>query len=129
MTNLTNQQQYSTKALKYLYSLRWGVETAFGTEKNQLQLEQFSGHRVICIEQDYAATLFVANLQRVIAQGCEQEVNRRTDHCKLTYKINRNLCWGWLKHKIVKLFLDHDPGQILLHLEHVFKRHLQPVGK
>lgn len=57
ITNLYDDLKYSVEDLKYLYGLRWGIETSYGKQKNQLQMEQFSGHRVICIKQDYAATI------------------------------------------------------------------------
>jgi len=66
LTNLYDQNLYTNEDLKYLYGLRWGIETTYGKQKNQLQMEQFSGHRAICIQQDYAACLFVANLQSLI---------------------------------------------------------------
>lgn len=40
--------------------MRWKIEITYSKQKNQLQMEIFSGHRVVCIEQDYAAGLFVA---------------------------------------------------------------------
>ena len=61
----------------------WGIETSFGKQKNQLQLEQFSGHRIICMQQDYAASLLVANLQSLIEKQSEDfldQVNQRRTH-------------------------------------------------
>ena len=64
-----------------LYAKRWTIEGAYNTQKNQLQIEIFSGHRVICIEQDYAAALFVANLQSILEKQCEDQLagRQRTD--------------------------------------------------
>ena len=66
LTNLFDQKLYTLDDLKQLYALRWGIETVFGKQKNQQQMEQFSGHKVISIQQDYAATLMIANLQSLI---------------------------------------------------------------
>ncbi|MGZ5192137.1 MAG: IS4 family transposase, partial [Flavisolibacter sp.] len=66
LTNLYDEKLFTTEDLKYLYGLRWGIETTYSKQKNQQQMEQFSGHRVICIQQDYAAGIFVANLQSLI---------------------------------------------------------------
>jgi len=90
-------------------------------------MEQFSGHRVICIQQDYAAGLFVANLQSLIEKQSEDfldQVNQRRIH---RYKINRNVSWASMKHGIVKLFLDKNPEQILLQLQKAFEWNLEPV--
>ncbi len=127
LTNLYDQNLYTNEDLKYLYGLRWGIETTYGKQKNQLQMEQFSGHRVICIQQDYAAGLFVANLQSLIEKQCEDyldQVNRKRTY---KYKINRNVSWASMKHCIVKLFLDKNPEQILLQLQKDFERNLEPV--
>ena len=52
----------------------WKIEISYGKQKNQLQMEIFSGHRVVHIEQDYVAGLFVANLQSIIENQCDLEV-------------------------------------------------------
>jgi hypothetical protein len=127
ITDLYDEQQYSVEDLKYLYGLRWGIETSYGKQKNQLQMEQFSGHRVVCIKQDYSATIFVANLQSLIEKQCDGYIKSINSRRKLTYRINRNLSWASLKHNIVKLFLFTEPEEILRHLQHRFEQHLEPV--
>jgi hypothetical protein len=127
LTNLYDEKTYSAAGLKYLYGLRWGIETAYGKQKNQQQMEQFSGHRVICIQQDHAAGLFVANLQSLIEKqsgGYLKRVNKQRKH---VYRINRNTSWASLKHQIVRLFLCQRPRKILLMLQKAFERNLEPV--
>lgn len=127
LTNLYDEKLYTAEDLKYLYGLRWGIETTYSKQKNQQQMEQFSGHRVICIQQDYAAGLFVANLQSLIEKQCEnylQQINTQRKYC---YRINRNVSWAWLKHNIVKLFLQNDPEGILLQLQKAFERNIEPI--
>ncbi len=109
LTNLYDQQLYTIEDLKYLYGLRWGIETTYVKQKNQQQMEQFSGHRVICIEQDYAAGLFAANLQSLIEKQCEHYLQQLNTKRKHRYRINRNVSWASLKHNIVKLFLENEP--------------------
>ncbi len=127
LTNLYNEKLYSIGDLKYLYGLRWGIETMYNQQKNQLQIEQFSGHRVICIQQDYTASLFVANLQSLIEKQCEdylQGINLRRKH---RYRVNRNVSWASLKHTIVQLFLAEQPVKILIQLQKAFERNIEPV--
>ncbi|MEO6229012.1 MAG: IS4 family transposase [Ferruginibacter sp.] len=127
LTSLYSTKLFTVADLKYLYGLRWGIETTFGKQKNQQQMEQFSGHRVICIQQDYAAGLFVANLQSLIEKQCEsylQKINRRRIHA---YRINRNVSWASLKYNIVKLFLENRAEEILLQLQKAFERNIEPV--
>ncbi len=127
LTSLYNEKLFTIADLKYLYGLRWGIETTFGKQKNQQQMEQFSGHRVICIQQDYAAGLFVANLQSLIEKQCEHYLQKINANRKYDYRINRNVSWAWLKHNIVYLFLQNKPEEILSHLQKEFERNIEPV--
>lgn len=43
LTNLYDEKLFTTEDLKYLYGLRWGIETTYCKQKNQQQMEQFSG--------------------------------------------------------------------------------------
>jgi hypothetical protein len=127
LTNLYNEELYSVKEMGYLYSLRWGIETSYGMQKNQLQLEQFSGHRVICIEQDFAANVFVANLQSLINKQCQPYLRKINLKRKYNYKINRNLTWAAIKNNIVRIFLYLHPLKILNQLQHLFQRNTEPI--
>lgn len=127
LTNLYDKELITIKDLKYLYGLRWGIETTYDKQKNQQQMEQFSGHRVICIQQDYAAGVFVANLQSLIEKQCEDYLQQVNQKCKYCYKINRNVSWASMKHSIVKLFLQNVPEEILLSLQKAFERNIEPI--
>ena len=127
LTSLCDQRFYTIQDIYYLYGLRWGIETAYSKQKNQQQMEQFSGHRVVCIEQDYAAGLFVANLQSLIEKQCEAYVHRISSFRKHSYRINRNVSWSALKHTIVKLFLEHDTMLTLMKLQQAFERNTEPL--
>ena len=127
LTSLYDERLYTIEDLKCLYGLRWGIETTYYKQKNQQQMEQFSGHRVICIQQDYAAGLFVANLQSLIEKQCKNYLQRINMKRKHHYRINRNVSWASLKHNIVKLFLQNEPEGILLQLQKAFERNIEPV--
>jgi hypothetical protein len=127
LTSLYDEKLFTLADLKYLYGLRWAIETTYGKQKNQQQMEQFSGRRVICIQQDYAAGLFVANLQSLIEKQCAhylENINARRKH---RYRINRNVSWAALKHNIVKLFLQNNPEEILAQLQTAFERNVEPI--
>ena len=90
-------------------------------------MEQFSGHRVICIQQDYAASVFVANLQSLIIKQSEeylQEINQTRKH---KYKINKNVSLAAIKNNIVRLFINNEPREILEKLQHVFEKNIEPI--
>lgn len=127
LTDLHDEKLYSLEDIKYLYGLRWGIETAYNKQKNQQQMEQFSGHRVICIQQDYAASLLVANLQSLVEKQCEHHLQKTNVKRKYRYRINRNVSWACLKHKIVRLFLKNEVEDILLLLQHGFERNIEPI--
>lgn len=127
LTNLYDETLYSLEDLKYLYGLRWRIETSYYNQKNQQQMEQFSGHRVICIQQDYLAGILTANLQSLIEKQGDDYLNNINEKRKLNYKINRNVSWGALKHQIVQLFIAKKPKEILLILQKEFERNIEPV--
>ena len=127
LTNLYDEQEFTNEDLKFLYGMRWSIETSYGTQKNQLQLEQFSGHRVICIQQDFYASVFVSNIQSLINKQCESYVDQINKKRKHNYKINRNISWESLKNNIVHLFFIYEPKELLIKLQHLFERSTEPV--
>ena len=127
LTNLFDEEIYTLEDLKQLYSLRWGIETVFGKQKNQQQMEQFSGHKVISIQQDYSATLVIANLQSLIEKQSEERLKVLNANRKHDYKINKNISWHHLKHNVIKLFLENKPRQVLLKLQSSFEQNLEPI--
>lgn len=127
LTNLYDENIYSLKTLKFLYNLRWKIETCYGIQKNQLQMEQFSGHRVICIQQDFSANVFVTNLQRLIEKQCTESINKINLRRKYDYKVNKNISVAALKNNIVRLFVKEHPELILKKLQHIFEQNLEPI--
>jgi hypothetical protein len=127
LTDLYDEQLYGLEELKDMYFMRWQIETTYGKQKNQQQMEVFTGHKVICVEQDYAAGLFTANLQSLITKQTDnyvQHINARRKH---KYKINRNVSWAAMKNKIVDLFLNFNSREILEQLQKKFEKNLEPI--
>ena len=128
LTNLFDDKIYTLKKISQLYFMRWKIETTYGKQKNQMQMEIFSGHKVVCIEQDYAAGLFVANLQSIIEKQCEQDVKEISASRCYEYKINRNISWAFLKNRIFKLFIQSNNSfEILMELQKLFIKNIEPV--
>jgi len=127
MTNLYDTALYTKEDLKQVYHLRWGIETYYGYMKEELQLGVFSGISPLCIEQDFAANLFLFNLQSIIEKQCEPYVNEISSKRKYQYKVNKNISWASLKNRVVKLFIEEDPPDILRELETLFCRYLEPI--
>ena len=91
VTNVYDTDIYTQEDLKEVYHLRWGIETYYGYIKEELQLGKFSGIRQICIEQDFAANLFLFNLQRLIEKQTEPYVETISNKRKYRYKVNKNI--------------------------------------
>lgn len=128
LTDLYDNKIFTLKKMRKLYFMRWKIETTYSKQKNQMQMEIFSGHRVVCIEQDYAAGLFVANLQSIIEKQCEQAVKEISAARYYDYKINRNISWASLKNRILKLFIQSDNSfEILMELQNLFIKNIEPV--
>jgi len=128
LTDLYDNNIYTVKKISDLYFMRWKIETAYSKQKNQLQMEIFSGHRVVCIEQDYEAGLFVANLQSIIEKQCDQQVKEISASRYHEYKINRNISWASLKNRVLKLFIQSSNSfEILTELQNLFIRNIEPV--
>lgn len=127
LTNLYDKEVYEKESFKALYFLRWGIETSYGHDKNVLQMEQFSGHTVTSIEQDFYALNFLSNLQSIIEKQCETYVEIKNSSRKLKYKINKSVSTGYMKNKIIQLFLDDNPKEILLKLRKLFQMNLEPT--
>lgn len=127
VTNLYETNLYTVDDLDEVYHLRWGIETYYGYIKEELQLGVFSGISPICIEQDFASNLFLFNLQSIIERQCEPYVNKISRKRKYRYKVNKNISWASLKYRVVKLFIEEKPEDILLELETLFCKHTVPI--
>ena len=127
VTNLYDTKLYSKKELKDVYHLRWGIETCYGYIKDELQLGVFSGISPVCIEQDFAANLFLFNLQSIIEKQCEPAVKTISKRRVYQYKVNKNISWASLKYRVVRLFIEEEPTNILAELEMLFCRYLEPI--
>lgn len=123
VTNLFDTAKYPHQIFKELYFKRWGIETCYDTIKNKLQLEAFSGHKVITIMQDFYITFFLSNLQQILSKPGSPTQSTKKHH----YKVNKNIALGLMKNRIVELFMAHDTEVTLQRLQQLFIRYLEPV--
>ena len=128
ITSLLDSQEYPSSMFKKLYAKRWEIETLYDELKNKLKVEHFSGYSNQTIQQDFYAALFISNIQTLIVSELEGEINEKSSK-KYNYKVNCNLSYGFLKNRIVELFLNKDSCQnsILDELKELFKSHLIPI--
>jgi hypothetical protein len=128
ITSLLDSKKYPYKIFKELYFKRWGIETFYDELKNKLKVAYFSGYSNQSILQDFNATIFISNVQTLIVSDLEDEIKEQTKSRKLTYKINTNLSYGFLKNKIITLFFSNtDMENIVEQLKILFKSELVPI--
>ena len=128
ISSLFDSQKYPNSIFKDLYFLRWGVETFYDELKNKIKAEQFSGYSNQSILQDFYAAMFVSNVQSLIVGELNNELALKSEKTKYQYKINNNLSYGFMKNRIITLFLSDKPmGAIVSELKDLFKKHTIPI--
>jgi hypothetical protein len=109
ITNVTDRR-LGVKAFKKLYFLRWPVETKYDVVKNKLSLESFSSRTVEGIQQDFWATMFLANVAAAAAYDAQPAVDedRAGKNNKYEYRVNINEAIGILKDRLILAFTIDD---------------------
>lgn len=127
LTTLLDKEEFPIAVLKQIYRMRWAVETRYDLLKNVLSVESFSGLTQIAIEQDFYISLFLMNMQSLLADELEDELNNRYGHRKHKYQVNLATAIGHLKKSVVELFILKDTQEILFELKEAFLKHVEPV--
>jgi hypothetical protein len=114
-TLITNLFDYNLgiKAFKDLYFKRWKVETQFDTQKNKLQIENFSGRTEEVIYQDFYITIFLYNCTIVATNNVQHDVDeaRKDKDNKYKYQVNQNEAIGAMKDNFIKTLMNDDPEE------------------
>lgn len=74
-TSLQDAQHYPAQAFGALYGSRWGVEEAFKTIKQRLDLEGFSGELPHAIEQEIHAKALMYNITQALCWQATQQLD------------------------------------------------------
>jgi len=129
-TTLLDENKYPTEIFKKLYFKRWGIETNYNRLKSNLNLEEFSGLSEIAIRQDFFVSMFIFNLQTVIALDSQEEMNQveSKKKNKYRYKINRNLSLGYMKDRVINILMSDNP-KYYDELKELFKTNPVPIKK
>jgi hypothetical protein len=134
-TNLEDEY-FNTADIGILYSMRWGIETAYDTLKNKLSLENFSGTKPILIEQDIYATIYLCNIMHDMLLDAQLELDRRQEFRSKKYKhvmeVNRNIAIGRIKEDIIAFALEkdlHKRGALFEGVLQEISRNIIPVRK
>jgi hypothetical protein len=88
---------------KHLYSLRWEVETFFGFVKTELELENFSGKKVNAVQQEFYATMTLANICLCFVNDADNAIAGQSNKNRIyKHQANRRQSVG----QIVPVFLE-----------------------
>lgn len=73
-TTLLDQERYDYSEFQWLYSKRWGIETAFDEIKNQLKLGVFSGYHYQAVMQDIWSVFSFYNIRSMLIFTIERQI-------------------------------------------------------
>ena len=107
---ITNMEdvELGIQDFKTLYFKRWGIETKYDELKNKLQIQKFTGDTPLSIEQDFYATMFLANMASLIKHEADEMIakEQKEKDLKYEYMVNNNLLIGNLKNNLIDLILE-----------------------
>jgi len=70
----------------------------------------------------------VSNIQTLIVTELNDELQKEQGNKKYRYKVNTSLSYGFMKDRILSLFLvKGDMNEIIMELKTLFKEHLVPI--
>lgn len=92
ITNIEDEE-FGIQDFKTLYFKRWGIETKYGELKNKLQLQKFTGDTPLSVEQDFYATMFLANMASLVKQEADEMIAKEQEgkDLKYVYTANNNV--------------------------------------
>ena len=133
MTSLLDQERFPEIEFQWLYSKRWGVETAFLRFKHQLEVECFSSGKVFNIEQDFHAAVIFHVIESILdkAQNHAMQSKNRGRTLRHEYKVNKAGAYTLLSDHLAGLFLL-DKEAFVSHLVafqqdiHLYKSSVRP---
>ena len=114
VTSLLDSERYPTQDFADLYWRRWGQETFYGRLKGRLDLENCSGLSVQAVEQDFAATILLSNLESIVIGPAAAQLAEATSQRQQPAKINRALSMHALKSRLIDLLASELPAKEVL---------------
>jgi hypothetical protein len=131
ITNIMDSQ-FGIKEFRTLYFKRWGIETKYDELKNKLHIQKFTGDTALSVEQDFYATMFLANMASLIKQEADEIIANEQNgkDLKYEYTVNNNLLIGNLKNHLIGLILENSPRRrkkLYKQLLNEIKRNRNPI--
>ena len=113
-TSLLDETAYPTAELATVYGWRWGQETFYGRLKGRLDLEHCSGQTVAAVEQDFAATLLLANVESVLRGPAQAQLDAGAAGRTQPGQVNRAVSLHALKTRLLDLLASAVPAEQVL---------------
>lgn len=131
VTNLFDEY-LSLTDFKELYFKRWGIEVKYNEIKNKFQVENFTGQTVIAIEQDFYATMYLANMVALAKKDANHVIKEdcKNKNLKFEYKVNTNVLIGKLKDTLITIIITRNPwkrSKILKSIQGEIERNIIPI--
>lgn len=121
-TSLMDENEVSADEFKYLYGMRWGVETFFSKIKGRLGLENFTGKTVESVKQDFWSTIFISNLETIMTEKTEEKMNLEKSAENKQVKINKSVSFNAIKKMAFDIFFhEKNKNLVLEKLDNLFR--------
>jgi len=121
-TSLLDAAAYPIEALAAVYWQRWGEETYYGRLKGRWDLEHGSGKTAEAVQQDFAATVFLSNMESVLIGPAQAQLEVKMAHRSQPVQVNRAVSVHALKYRLIELLSASVPiEQVLDELTQAFQ--------
>ncbi|MEG1836091.1 MAG: transposase, partial [Oscillospiraceae bacterium] len=108
---LTNIFDFSPDFFEKMYALRWGIECNYKSLKSILQIENFTSGYPILIEQDFYATVLIANFLSISINETNHDLSEKLKDkdYKNGRKINYKAAFSILKPIFIQALCESNP--------------------
>jgi hypothetical protein len=93
---------------KWIYGMRWGVETFYAKVKGRLCLENFTGKTAESVKQDFWSTIFISNFETIAKEGIEDEINQSNEQLVHKKKVNTAVSFNAIKNMAFEIFTNNQ---------------------
>lgn len=97
----------SRDEFKWLYGMRWGVETFYSRVKGRLCLENFTGKTAESVRQDFWSTIFISNFETLAKESVEEEMNQAKPQSRHEKKVNAAVSFNVIKNMAFEIFINN----------------------
>lgn len=111
VTSRLDERAYPPEAFGGLYHQRWGLETYYGRLKGRLDLEHWTGETEIAVQQDFQASVFLANLESLLRVPAQAHLETRREARQHPAQVNRADSYHALKERVVALLAGERPAE------------------